>query len=54
MKIQLQIIDSFLAAFCLVRKFFDSDLEIINLVLDIFRYVDSAYITRYLVPSYME
>ena len=51
---QFQIIDSFLAAFYLVRKWFSSDLEIINLVLDIFRYVDSAYITRYLVPSYIE
>ena len=32
---------------------FKSDLEIINLILEIFRYVDSAYITGYLVLSYI-
>ena len=31
-----------------------SDLKIINLILDIFRNVDSAYITEYLVLSYIE
>ena len=36
----------FLAFFCLVCKLFKSDLEIINLILDIFRYVISAYIIR--------
>ena len=31
-----------------------SDLEIINLILDILRYVVSPYISRYLVLSYIE
>ena len=44
----------FLAFFCLTYKFFKSYLEIINLMLDIFRYVNSASITGYLILSYIE
>ena len=41
----------FLAFFCLACTLFKSDLEIINLILDIFKYVMSGYITGYLVLS---
>ena len=40
--------------FCLFCKFFKSDLEIINLIFDIFRHVDSTYITEYLMLSCIE
>ena len=43
----------FLAFFSLAYEFFKSYLEIINLILDIFRYVDSASITGYLILSYI-
>ena len=40
--------------FLLIRISIKSDLEIINVILDIFRYVVSASITGYLVLSYLE
>ena len=50
MKAQFQQIGVF-QTFCLDCKLFMSDLYIF---LDIFKYADSAYITRYLVLSYIE
>ena len=44
----------FLAFFCLACKLLKCDLENINLILDIFRYVVSAYITGYLLLPYIE
>ena len=44
----------FFSIFFLVCKFSKSNLWIINLILDILKYVDSAYITGYMVLSYVK
>ena len=52
-KVQFQLIDIF-SFFYLLCKLLRSDLEIINLIFDIFRSVGSASIIGYLVLSYVE
>ena len=48
MKVYFEVIGVFFAFFCLVCQLFISDLVILNLILVIYRYVFSAYITAHL------